>query len=123
CPLMIGLTADGHQDTDFNDGVPVVTDPGADPELSYWVAGAVSRSGADPLIFNVGLTLDQGDHHLLVGGFLAKGQINPAFGSGTGWVTSVPWAPTGVCLQPDDRMLVVGTNDSTARVIRLLTQP
>lgn len=120
-PLMVGLTSAGHIDTRFNGGVPVLTDSGSDPALSYWSSSVVSHSTTAPSIFNVGIT-HHPDIRLLVGGFSSTGQINPDFGDGKGWTASVSLQSTDVSLQPDDRMVVVGTKGSVAQVIRLLTR-
>ncbi|MBX9406889.1 hypothetical protein K5E40_14500 [Pseudomonas baetica] len=115
--FMTGITHAGEIDPSFNGGAPVLSASTQPQELKSWVAGFVVDDSADQRIVAVGQT-SGGHRNLLTGGFLKDGAVDESFDlDGT---AEIDWIAGDACLQ-DASVVVLGTKNDSAQLIRLLT--
>ena len=115
--FMTGITHGGEIDPSFNGGAPVLSASTQPQELKSWVAGFAVGDSADQRIVTVGQT-SGGHRNLLTGGFLKDGAVDESFDlEGT---AEIDWIARDACLQ-DASVVVLGTKNESAQLIRLLT--
>jgi uncharacterized delta-60 repeat protein len=112
--LVVRLLPDGQPDPDFGVGGQVVTDLGGQDNEAQNVVVLpddgrilVSGSSRNPGSSGVGI-----DHHTDLARYLANGQPDPSFGTG-GTLTLDGFVGADLVVQPDGRILLVGTADTT----------
>jgi uncharacterized delta-60 repeat protein len=107
------LLADGQPDASFGLGGQVVTDVGGQNNEAQNVVvdgdGVITISGSapDPTSNGIGI-----DHHTDIARYLPDGQPDASFGTG-GTLTLDAFVGADLALQPDRRLLLVGTADTT----------
>jgi uncharacterized delta-60 repeat protein len=112
--LVARLLPDGQPDPSFGLGGQVVTDVGGQTNEAQNVVVLpddgrilVSGSSLNPGSSGVGI-----DHHTDLARYLADGQPDPSFGTG-GTLTLDGFVGADLVVQPDGRILLVGTADTT----------
>jgi uncharacterized delta-60 repeat protein len=117
--LLIGLSADGTLDTDFNGGNPVYTK--LNDDMTWWNGGATHN---DDKIGVVGVATHPENKNLTltVARYAPNGNLDENF-NGKGWVQPLTQSQysyaNAVAVQRDGKLLVAGHSDNEVCILRL----
>lgn len=114
-----GITYTGAMDETFNGKNPVITPATRTLDLRQWKAGFALDDIDGKRIVAVGQTSGS-TRGLLTAGFLADGALDDSFD--VEGAKDISWPASAACAQGSS-ILLMGPNDDSAQLVRLLTAP